>query len=110
MFVSAQKIIALNKKFLGRAYATDVLSFDLKDEFSPKSLVEGEVIISTDAIIKNARLFKTPVAQELTLYIIHGILHLLGFDDHAPDDIQKMRKEEDKILKYLGKSHILVVQ
>jgi len=109
VFVTRQKIRSLNKKFLRRDYATDVLAFDLNDQASlkrkpspkPKTLV-GDIIISTDAALKNAKAYETTLAQELTLYIIHGILHLLGFDDHAPRDIQKMRKKEQELLKRLG--------
>ena len=59
----------------------------------------GEIIISTDAVEQNAKRFKTSRRHELTLYIIHGILHLLGFDDHDPRDVQKMRRKEEELLK-----------
>jgi probable rRNA maturation factor len=99
-------MIALNKKFLGRAYATDVLAFDLTDDIkqdkNPKE-ISGEVIISTDAVKKNTKEFQTSYAHELALYIIHGILHLLGYDDHKPADIKKMRNKEQELLGVLGK-------
>ena len=100
-FVSRQKIAALNKQFLGRAYATDVLAFDLRNH--PRGALKGDVIISTDAVIKQSKVFGQPVSRELTLYMIHGILHLLGYDDHRPKDIARMRKEEQRILKILRK-------
>jgi len=100
VFVSRQKIAALNQRFLGRAYATDVLAFDLREH--RRGPLRGDVIISTDAVIQQAKAFGQSHARELTLYMIHGILHLLGYDDHRPKDIVKMRKEEERILRKLG--------
>jgi len=100
VFVTSQKIRNLNKEYLGRSYATDVLAFDLSERGS--KTLQGDIIISTDAVIKNARLFNIDQSEELSLYVIHGILHLLGFDDHRQIDIKKMRKKEEEMLKYLG--------
>ncbi|HBG60941.1 MAG: rRNA maturation RNase YbeY [Omnitrophica WOR_2 bacterium GWF2_38_59] len=107
-FVTDQKICSLNKKFLGLNNATDVLSFDSTDEevsytLSPKNVkeVNGDIIISTDAAIKNAKRFNTSVEHELSLYVVHGVLHLLGYDDHSKNDIAKIRKKEKKILGIL---------
>ncbi len=99
VFVSRQKIAALNLQFLGRSYATDVLAFDLRE--SPRDRLRGDIIISTDAVIKQAEQFGQSVRRELELYMVHGILHLLGFDDHSPKDIARMRAEEQRIVKLL---------
>lgn len=108
VFVSRQKISALNKKYLGRAYATDVLAFDAREKtgraLSGKALA-GDIIISVDAARTNAEMYGVPFSRELALYVIHGILHLLGYDDHAPRDIQRMRRKEEQLLAYTtGKS------
>lgn len=110
VFVSSQKIRALNKKFLNRTYATDVLAFDLGSNGSvrPKQArkirreIIGDIVISTDAVKQNSRRFKTTEQHELVLYVIHGILHLLGYDDHQPKDIGRMRSKEQEILNHLG--------
>ncbi len=109
IFVTRQKIQVLNKKFLGRNYATDVLAFDLrgaqvKARRSKRRPTEiyGDIVISTDAAIQNAKLYNTTVIDELSLYIVHGILHLLGYDDHSPTDIAAMRSEEKRILKLVS--------
>ncbi len=123
-FVSRQYIQQLNKKFLGRAYATDVLAFGLKDSgqrtvnrgqrqkhplntvhrspFTNKT-ISGDIVISVDAAMAQSKEYGTSTAYELVLYMVHGLLHLLGYDDHAPKDIQKMRRKEDQIMKYLTK-------
>jgi len=74
--VSSQKIRAFNKKFLNRNHATDVLAFDMSNgssDIKTKTSLVGDIIISTDAAIQNAKIFGTSVKQELLLYIIHGI-------------------------------------
>jgi len=67
-------------------------------------VIKGEVIISTDAAIKNSRIYKTSLAQEVVLYIIHGILHLIGYDDCCGIDISKMRKKEEETLNLLSRT------
>ena len=116
VFVSDPQIRSLNKKFLKRFYATDVLAFDLSAKGGPASgggdgkrvflrpkTLEGEIVISMGAAIRNAKIFKTSPQREMTLYIIHGILHLLGYDDHRPVDIRRMRAKEMKLMKLVEK-------
>lgn len=62
--------------------------------------LKGDVIISVDAARSNAAVFKTSLEYELVLYVIHGILHLLGFDDHDPVDIQRMRRKEKEFMEH----------
>ena len=100
IFVTDSRIKALNKKFLKRAYATDVLAFPGCS--CAHHGLEGEVIISTDTAMENAGTYQAPLAQEIVLYIIHGILHLLGYDDHKAADIKKMRRKEEELLKAAG--------
>ena len=109
-FVTAQKIRALNQKFLKHSYPTDVLAFDLTEPFLLKSrflfgkrkLSQWEIIISTDAAIQNAKRFKTSVREEMTLYVIHGLLHLLGYDDHRSKDVERIRTKEQELLNFLN--------
>ncbi len=63
----------------------------------------GEIIISTDAAIKQAKIYNTTLAREIVLYITHGILHLTGYDDHRHWDTVRMREREKKVLGILGK-------
>lgn len=113
VFVSHQKMRALNKKYLSRDYVTDVLAFDLSDNTPLKrnsKVVVGDIVISTDAALKHVSSHQTTLARELTLYVIHGILHLLGYDDHKSADAKKMRKKEKEILDYLGKKVDLILR
>jgi len=83
---------AINKKYLGHDYVTDVLSFDLGGGLS-------EIIICPALAAANAGLYKISTEKEIILYVIHGILHLQGFKDHHSKDILQMRKMENKLLK-----------
>lgn len=94
VFVDAKTIKRLNKKFFHHSHLTDVLSFD--NSFKENLL--WEIIISTDAAIKNAKKFKTSIEFELELYLIHGILHLLGYDDSTSKKRRIMRQAEAAFL------------
>jgi len=102
VFVTDRRIKTLNQKYLKRNTSTDVLAFDFKNASSrvksAKSII-GEVVISTDTIARNAKIFGTTLNSELILCVIHGILHLLGYDDHRPNDTRRMRHKEQQLLK-----------
>ena len=85
----------LNAKFLRANSATDVLAFNLSDKKTKQSIL-ADIAISTESAISNARSFKTTTKDELLLYVAHGILHILGFNDHTKAQIQLMRLKEDK--------------
>ena len=82
---------AINQKYLKHDYVTDVLTFDLGEG-------SGEIIICPSVACANAKAYQTSAEKEIILYVIHGILHLSGFDDHSPQDIIQMRKMEKKLL------------
>jgi probable rRNA maturation factor len=85
----------LNRQFLNHDWPTDVLSFALQDDGSH---LEGEVIISADtAAAAAAELGCTPAAEQL-LYVVHGMLHLVGYRDKTPEDGQQMRIAEARYL------------
>lgn len=89
----------LNRQYLKHDYATDVLSFVLeRDETS----IEGEVIVSADTAASNCVEYGWSAQSELTLYAIHGTLHLIGYDDHTPADRRGMRAKEKEYLARLG--------
>jgi probable rRNA maturation factor len=91
----------LNEKFLERDCATDCLSFDLSDSGanSPKVF---ELVVNAERAVKEAALRGHSSGAELALYITHGLLHNLGFDDSTPAGAKKMHDTEDEILRQLG--------
>lgn len=94
--VRAPEMARLNEKFLGHEGSTDVITFDYGD--SPQ-YVHGELFICIDDAKKQARQFRTTWPSELVRYLIHGILHLRGFDDLRPAARRKMKREENRLLK-----------
>jgi probable rRNA maturation factor len=90
----------LNRRHLQHDYPTDVLSF-LLSEPGTKPL-EGELLVSTDTATTQAAEFGWSPEDELTLYIVHGLLHLCGYDDHAAADLRRMREREREVLSFWG--------
>lgn len=89
--VDDEQIHKLNREFLDHDYPTDVLSFDLSGGVGP---FEGEVIVSSDTAASNSVEYGGPVAQELLLYVVHGTLHLVGYNDKSDDEAAEMRRAE----------------
>jgi probable rRNA maturation factor len=86
--VSDRRMAALHRKFMDQSGPTDVLTFQ-----------HGEIFISVDTASRNARAFGSSLASELRLYIVHGLLHLHGFDDRTQAGARKMKRAQSKILK-----------
>jgi len=89
----------LNRKYLGHDEPTDVLSFVLEE--SPDEL-EGEIIVSADTAAATAQRFGWTVADEILLYVVHGALHLVGYDDTSPAAMAEMRAKEQIYLAEFG--------
>lgn len=89
----------LNRRFLSHDYPTDVLSFLLGQT---GDYLEGEVVASADTAVRSAADYDWPAMHELVLYVIHGTLHLLGYDDDTPEGRQRMRRRESRYLNSLG--------
>ena len=92
-FVSDQKIKIFNKKFLKENTATDVISFRMPKEADNK-YIYADILVSTDMALSNTKVFKTSLSYELNLYVVHGILHLLGYNDRTLKQKQLMRLKE----------------
>lgn len=91
----------LNSRYLKRQSTSDCLSFDLSDKDSGSSK-SFEIIVNGEIAVKQANLRGHPTEAELALYITHGLLHNLGFDDSTEEKALKMHDIEDKILQQLG--------
>ena len=91
LFLGDKDIRGLNKRFKRRDRATDVLSFESDDVAS--------IAISLDTASRNAKAFGTLLHEEASRYIIHGILHLFGYDDDTRANRLRMSDREDRILR-----------
>lgn len=107
VFTDSETVQKLNRDFRGVDEPTDVLAFHMlpQNESEPSFVLPpdgithlGEVIISYPQAVEQAREQGHPVEQELGLLIIHGILHLLGYDHERPEDEAKMRAREKELL------------
>lgn len=99
-FVNNREIKELNKKYRGKDYPTDVLSFPLNEEVQGL-IILGDIIVSIEKVIQQAQEYNHPFEREITYLIIHGMFHLLGYDHLNKEDKKIMRDKEKKIVKEL---------
>ena len=99
--ISDETIHAANAAWLEHDYPTDVLAFEMdRDEGVHK--LEGNILVSSETAAARAPEFGWGTFEELMLYIIHGTLHLVGFDDHEGGDAAAMRQKENEALAVIG--------
>ncbi|MEL7496046.1 MAG: rRNA maturation RNase YbeY [Planctomycetota bacterium] len=94
----------LNVQYLQHDYETDVISFVLDWDEDQQHLT-GQLIVSTETALRVAKEVGSSLEEELLLYVIHGTLHLVGYDDKEPADAQVMRENEKRYLQRAGKRH-----
>lgn len=97
-FISGNKIEEINSQYLKHYNTTDIITFNYSDSASN---LDGELFISVDDARINANKFKVTFLEEITRLVIHGILHLLGYDDQQRNDKIKMKRIENKLLNTL---------
>jgi len=90
-----EKVVRINREFLGREYFTDVVSFN----YSIDNQTSGEIYVSLDTVRRNSTKFHVTLEAELLRVMIHGLLHLVGYDDENKNDRKKMREREDHYMK-----------
>ena len=97
--VDDETIRPVNARFLGHDYATDVISFTLsRDETS----LEGQVIVSAETAVRNAAEYGWSPEDEMLLYLVHGMLHLIGHEDTTEESRRMMRAQERAYLAQFG--------
>jgi probable rRNA maturation factor len=98
IFVNDRQISELNYRFKRRLASTDVLAFDLA--FKPKAkYVEGEIYVNLQAAQRQASEYRVSYEEETARLCVHGMLHLIGYDDHHPSDRKKMWQIQEKCVK-----------
>lgn len=93
IFCSDDYLLEINRTHLGHDEYTDIITFPLEE-----NPISGEIYISIDRVRENAVSFQAKFEEELQRVIIHGVLHLCGYDDEEDDDIAEIRMKEDKYL------------
>lgn len=91
IFCSDNYILDVNIKFLGHDYFTDIITFD----YCEGNVLSGDLFISIDSVRENAEYYKTEFSDELNRVIVHGLLHLIGYDDHTEEEQKVMREKEN---------------
>lgn len=99
IFCSDNYILDVNLKYLQHDYYTDIITFD----YCSGNTLSGDLFISVDSVRENSHFYGTEFKNELNRVIVHGVLHLIGYDDHTDEDIKVMRSKEDYYLDLLNK-------
>lgn len=94
IFCSDNYILDINQRFLQHDYFTDIITFD----YSEGEKISGDLFISVDSVRENSIEYGTEFEEELHRVIVHGILHLIGYDDHTDEEIRTMRSKENYYL------------
>lgn len=107
--VAASEMARINWRFLQHEGSTDVITFDhTKTQLSRRKSavarrnISGELFICVDDALVQAKSFRTTWQAELVRYIVHGVLHLLGHDDHHPAQRKRMKREENRLVRRLA--------
>lgn len=95
IFCSDNYLLDINIKYLHHDYFTDIITFD----YSEGKTISGDLFISVDSVKENAIFYNTEFDEELNRVLVHGVLHLIGYDDHTEEEIATMRSKENY---YLG--------
>lgn len=96
--VSDERITDLHRRYMNDETPTDVLTFDLSDSGSAGP-IDGEIVVSVDTARRQAADLGVELREEVLRYVIHGVLHLSGYDDATPGERRRMRREEDRVLE-----------
>ena len=94
VFCNDNYLLEQNIKFLKHDYLTDIITFD----YCKGNVVSGDILISTERVEENAKKYKVEFMLELDRVMVHGLLHLLGYNDKTKEDIKEIRQKEDYYL------------
>ena len=97
IFCSDAEILRINQSYLNHDYYTDIITFD----YSEGDKLSGDLFISLETVKTNSEKFKTNYEDELHRVMIHGVLHLCGYNDKTPKEKKIMRAKEDEALRQL---------
>ncbi len=98
IFCTDDYLLQINKQYLCHDYYTDIITFNQSEE---ENTVEGDIFISIDRVRDNASALQTEFGRELQRVLIHGVLHLCGYNDHSDADKHLMREKENFYLQLL---------
>ena len=97
IFVADNYIKKINREFLNHDYYTDVIAFD----YGEGNIINGEIYLGIETIKRNTKIFNSNLKDEILRVMIHGVLHLMGYNDKNENEVKKMRRKEDVCLDEL---------
>lgn len=100
VFCSADRLLEMNRQYLGHDYFTDVITFDYSDRRGAR-VVSGDVFIDVETVADNARRYGATRLEEMRRVVVHGLLHLCGQKDKTPRANAVMHRKEDRYLHLL---------
>lgn len=95
IFCSDNYILKMNKKYLNHDYFTDVITFNYNED----KTLKGDIFISKDTVSDNSKIYNVPFENELNRVMIHGVLHLIGYNDKNESEKAEMKSKENQYLK-----------
>lgn len=110
LLVGDEEMSDLNARYRSRNTPTDVLAFPMHSgkEDGPEMALLGDVVVSAERAVEYAARHRLDLAEELSLYLVHGILHLIGYDDANPRDRKKMRRREKELMEEARREGLLL--
>lgn len=99
-FVDADQLLAINKEYLQHNYHTDIITFNYSGS---NDNLEAEIFISINEAIVNSLKYNVHLDSEIVRLVIHGILHLVGYNDRNSSEKRKMKKEENRLTEFFEK-------
>ncbi|MEA3452467.1 MAG: rRNA maturation RNase YbeY [Bacteroidota bacterium] len=102
-FTDDKSILEINKRYLNHNYYTDIITFD----YCENDIISSDIVISIDTVKANAKFYNVHFYNELLRVIIHGILHLLNYDDKTNEDQKRMTDKEDECLRLININNFL---
>jgi probable rRNA maturation factor len=109
VFVGLRTMQSLNKRYRNKNYATDVLSFSYREEYAESALLLGEIILAPEVAVNQAIRFGVPPELELRKLLVHGTLHLIGYD-HETDTGQMIRMQHRIMRRQFFKTSPLLIE
>ena len=102
LFIDDNEILEMNKKFLKHDYYTDVITFgELEDK-----KISGDIAISVERVLDNSKTYGVEFEDELKRVMVHGLLHIMGYNDKASNDKSVMSQKEKKAIKMFHVKHV----
>jgi len=95
LIVGDKRMIHFNKTYLNHDYSTDIITFDN----SENKKISGDIVISIERVKENSKKYKVKLNEELRRVMVHGLLHLLGYDDKNEKEKKRIRKKENYYLE-----------